>query len=187
MNKLLIAALCCFFCVLALGQSKNELPRLKKDTLYTSSGFKIADGQDVKLGRGSLPNGDFKYITISSTSWLTAGDGKQEAVGRKWNGHLFKVKKFRKEGSKKRGYTYYLVLGGGNIVNYECDIESAIATGEIDVPDQFKPQSQQAQIVQIKQETSIADELAKFKKLYDEGVLTKEEYEAQKKKLLDKQ
>lgn len=32
---------------------------------------------------------------------------------------------------------------------------------------------------------SVADELTKLKKLYDEGVLTKEEFEAQKKKLLN--
>ena len=32
---------------------------------------------------------------------------------------------------------------------------------------------------------SVADEIAKLKKLYDDGILTKEEYEAQKKKLLE--
>ena len=32
---------------------------------------------------------------------------------------------------------------------------------------------------------SIADELTKLKKLYDDGILTKEEFEAQKKKLLE--
>ena len=36
-----------------------------------------------------------------------------------------------------------------------------------------------------KLQTSVADELIKLKKLMDEGVLSKEEFEAQKKKLLD--
>ena len=166
-------------------ENNSELPRIDKDTLFTTSGYKIVNGQDIKLGTGSLPYGDFKYISISSTSWLTAGSTNQEPVGRKWNGHLFKVKKVRKEGTKKRGFTFYLVLGGGNIVNYECDIESAIATGEIVVPEEYRLK-QKAVVVEIKQPISVADELTKLKKLYDDGVLTKEEYEAQKKKLLEK-
>ncbi|MCC7400182.1 MAG: SHOCT domain-containing protein [Chitinophagaceae bacterium] len=165
--------------------SDNSLPRIAGDTLFTTSGYKIIEGQDLKLGTGSLPDGDFKYITISSTSWLTAGSTKQEAVGRKWNGHLFKVKKFRKEGTKKRGFTYYLVLGGGNIVNYECDIESAIASGEVVIPEEYRPKPKET-VIEVKQQVSVADELIKLKKLYDDGVLTKEEYEAQKKKLLEK-
>jgi len=43
------------------------------------------------------------------------------------------------------------------------------------VPDEFRN----------KQNGSIADEIGKLNKLYKEGTLTKEEFEAQKKKLLD--
>lgn len=162
----------------------QELPRIERDTLFTTSGYKIVDGADLKLGKGSLPNGDFKHISVSDRNWATMG-AKQEAVGRKWNGHKFRVKKFRKEGNKKRGYTYYVILGGGNIVNYECDIESAIADGEIEVPAEYQKKDTPETVV-VKQEVSGADEIKKLKQLYDEGILTKEEYEAKKKKILEK-
>ena len=148
MKKLSFLFLALITITKSFSQDNNsELPRMDNDTLFTSSGYKVVNGQDVKLGTGSLPYGDFKYITISSSSWLTAGSTNQEAVGRKWNGHLFKVKKVRKEGTKKRGFTFYLILGGGNIVNYECDIESAIASGEIVVPEEYKPK-QKAVVVE---------------------------------------
>ncbi|CAM4379292.1 SHOCT domain-containing protein [Cytophagaceae bacterium 50C-KIRBA] len=184
--KFLLLAIFIFLTSFNSFAQETELPKIENDTLYTLSGYKIYEGQDLKLGSGSLPNGDFKYITISTTSWLTAGAPSQGAVGRKWNGHLFKVKKFRKEGTKKRGFTYYLILGGGNIVNYECDIESAIAFGEVVVPEKYRPNKSNGTVVEIKHELSIGDELAKLKKLLDDGVLTKEEYDALKKKLLSK-
>ena len=46
----------------------------------------------------------------------------------------------------------------------------------------FPPKNHDGDISSIYQ---TIDELAKLKKLYDDGVLTKKEYEAQKKKLLN--
>ena len=158
----------------------DSLPIIIGDTLFTSSGYKIVVGQDVKLGTGTLPYGEFKYIGFSQTSFM---GGSRETLGKNWSGHLFRVKRFRQDGNKKRGYKYVLILGGGNIVNYECDIERAIAAGEIVVPDEFKHKEKIT--VEVKPSFSVADELAKLKKLYDDGVLTKEEYDSQKKKLLE--
>jgi hypothetical protein len=71
---------------------------------------------------------------------------------------------------------------------YVIDIENAIEAKELDVPKEYAiaEKKPEAPSVTVKQEISVADELTKLKKLYDDGVLTKEEYEAQKKKLLDK-
>lgn len=173
-----------FITVSLFATAQSDLPKVVEDTLFTTSGYNIITKQDIKLGMGSLPNGDFKYVTTSSTALFGSGNGP-EGAKRKMGGHLFKVKRFRTEGSKKRGYTYYLVLGAGDIVNYECDIESAITAGEIIIPDEFKTKPKDI-VVQVKQEVSIADELTKLKKLLDDGVLTKDEYDAQKKKLLEK-
>jgi len=172
-----------FFLLLSplYSTAQEGFPKIVNDTLFTSSGYKVVIGQDVKLGTGTLPYGDFKFIGFSQTSFM---GGNRQTVGKNWSGHNFKVKKFRQDGNTKRGYTYKLILGGGNIVNYECDIERAIAAGEIIVPDEFK-QKPQTVIVELKQPLSVADELNKLKKLYDDGVLTQEEYEAQKKKLLE--
>lgn len=167
----------------ALSHGQDELPKLIKDTLTTTSGFKIVAGTDVKLGTGTLPNGDFKYISISAGSWAALSDASMRDmhVGRRYNGHLFHVKRFRVDGNKKRGYTYSLILGGGNISNYDCDIESAIAAGEIVVSDEFKPK-----VAGSVPASSSADELKKLKDLYDSGALTKDEYDSAKKKIIAK-
>lgn len=158
--------------------------RVIDDTLYTANGFKIVVGDDVKLGTGTMPNGSYKYINFSQLSFMGGNNRNNNGdLGKNWNGHKFRVKYFRKDGTKKRGFTYKLILGGGNIVNYECDIESAIAVGEIIVPEEYRPKSNI--VVEVKQNFSIADELAKLKKLLDDGVLNQEEYDIQKKKLLE--
>ena len=98
--------------------------------------------------------------------------------------HEYKVVRIEKRGNKKNGYSYYPIINVGAI-RYEVDIENAISVGEIVVPDEFKPKKE-GPVVVVKQEVSVADEIAKLKKLLDDGVLTQAEFDAQKKKLLDK-
>ncbi len=154
------------------------LPRIVNDTLYTSSGYKITVDQEIKLGTGTRDNGDFKFITVSKNSWLTAPSVKQASMRKTSDHHTGMVKKLKPEGNKERGYTYYIIIGIGDIVNYQCDVENAIASGEIVVPDKYKSKPNNSPV-------SVADEITKLKKLYDDSVITKEEFEAQKKKLLD--
>jgi len=164
--------------------SQNDVTRIEKDTLFTTCGFKIKAGSDIKLGIGSLPNGDFKYVSISAASWANIMDHSmsKEGIGRRYNGHLLHVKKFRTDGNKKRGFVYYLVVGGGNLANYDIDIESAIASGEVEIPDQFKVKPNASQTGS----PSAADELYKLKDLFDSKALTQEEYDSAKKKILAK-
>ena len=68
---------------------------------------------------------------------------------------------------------------------FRSDIDNGIAVGEIEVPEEFRPKPK-AVTVEAKQNISVADELTKLKKLRDDSVLTEDEYQAQKKKLLDK-
>lgn len=165
----------------------STLPRIVKDTLFTTCGYKIVEGSDIKLGVGSLPNGDFKYIAISAGSWANLMDQSmsKSGIGRRYNGHLLRVKRFRKDGNKKHGYVYNLIVGGGNIANYDCDIESAIASGEVVVPDEYKAKPAQTTIVQ-QSGSSPADELKKLKELLDAGAITQGEYDSTKKKILAK-
>lgn len=163
--------------------------KFENDTLYTKSGFKIYDNQMLKIGNGSMPDGDFKYIRIAATSMFqyTGTDRSRvnsaNSLPASNRGFSYKVVRIQKYGTKKNGYTYYPIINVGAI-RFQIDIDNAIAFGELDVPDEFKPKEKTATI-EIKQPISVADELAKLKKLYDDGVLTKEEYEQQKKKLLE--
>ena len=52
-------------------------------------------------------------------------------MGRRFDGLKVNVKKINKVGNNKRGYKYFLIVGTGDIVNYELEIESALATGEV--------------------------------------------------------
>lgn len=153
------------------------------DTLTTSVGFKIAKGDELKIGSGALPDGDFKYIRVNSASVFNSYSAVKSiansanAFPRSNSGLNFKVIRVEPRGNKKRGFVNYVVLGG--FTRYEVDIENAIKSGEIIVPDQFNPKSKDGS-----QQLSAADELKKYKELLDSGAITPEEYAAKKKQLL---
>ncbi len=164
-----------FFILLVAPLITFAQTRLVKDTLFVGEA-KYYEGYKIKLGMGSnVATKEFNFIYTSPLSIA----GKMY-LGSSLAGFQMEVKKIKKYGSKKLGDKYYLVLAGGNIVNYWCEIESALQSGEviddrIIKNDQSKPES-----------TSLADELSKLKKLYDDGTITKEEFEEAKKKLLEK-
>lgn len=157
------------------------------DTLYLISGYKIIVGQDLKIGSGSTPNGSFKYIRSNTsslfayTSQTTNNADNANNLPRDMSGMSLKVKRIEKRGSKKMGYVYYPILKK-SLLAYECDIRNAIISNEIEVPDEFKPKEKPVVIIS---KISAADEILKYKKLMDAGVLTKEEFETKKKKLLE--
>ncbi|KQM19842.1 SHOCT domain-containing protein [Chryseobacterium sp. Leaf201] len=175
----------------AFSQEKDAArSRMVGDTLITRSGFKINVGQDINLGTGSTPDGDFKFIRRNSTGFgtiMTMTDSNsynksQFSLPRNMAGHKGKVVKIVVRGNQRIGQTFepLITFGSGR---YEIDVDNAIAVGEIIVPEEFRPKPKAA-IVELKQNISIADELTKLKKLLDDDILTKEEYEIQKKKLL---
>jgi hypothetical protein len=173
---------------------ESELPKFENDTLYTTSGFKVTVNQELKIGTGSTNDGDFKFIRKNSTGFGTimtttdnnAYNKSQFSLPRNMAGHKGKVVKIVRRGTKKIGFTYEPLVTFG-LGKYEIDIENAIAFGELVVPDEFKPKSKNTStVIEVKQEVSVADELAKLKKLKDDGILTQEEFDVQKKKLLEK-
>lgn len=191
--KKLIVLLFAFSTVYTFGQ--NE-PTFENDTLTTSTGFKITSGDNLKLGVGSAEDAAFNFIRVNENSLFQTyspnglykrGAAANNALPARYSGLSVEVNKITKRGNKKRGYVYYAIVKAGTLARYEVDIENAIAKGEIVVPNEFKPKSKTAPpiVVEVKQPISVADELNKLKKLLDDGTLTKEEYEAQKKKLLE--
>ncbi len=174
-------------------ETERILPIIVKDTLFTTSGYKIVEGQEITFGKGTMPDGDFKYIRISRNSLMgfggedNTGVNSRNSINRKFSGQHFKVVKVDKVGRKKHGYNYLVFVKWGLLGKVEIDADAAIESGEIVVPTMFKPKPvQAATIVEVKSQISVADELTKLKKLLDEGVLTQAEYDAQKKKLLEK-
>lgn len=191
MKQILLSLTVYFFLCFSITKSNAQdstMAHMVDDSLVTVSGFKIGDNQKIKIGVGSTPDGDFKFIRVSSTSAFAAsgsyrsGVNAYNALPRNSANHEMKVIRFDKRGNRRMGYVMYPIVTSGNL-RWEIDIDNAIAAGEVIVPDEFKPKSK-VTATQIIQPVSVADELTKLKKLLDDGVITKEEYEAQKKKLL---
>ena len=172
--------------------AQSNLSKYENDTLTTSTGFKVYKGLTLKIGTGSMPDGDFKFIRVNANSMFAyhSNTGYQglanqaNSFKRDYSGLTFEVKKIMERGTKKNGYVYYAKIMA-TIVGYEIDIENAIKTGEIEVPEEYKPKKE-TQIIVIKQTISPADELKKFKELLDSGVITQDEFDKQKQKILEK-
>lgn len=111
----------------------------KLNALVLSDSTILKEGDYLKCGCGSRPSGDFKYINMSRGNWgamttAAAGDydnSTMRPLRRNFSGHNLDVKKIKKEGSKKRGYTYIIKVGAGEMFNYEVELEDAFAAGEI--------------------------------------------------------
>ncbi|NRT11542.1 SHOCT domain-containing protein [Flavobacterium sp. 14A] len=139
---------------------------------YTASnGITYKEGDSISLGRGSGIQGTFVYLKMAG---IMAGSATQ--IGSAYSGLnviVKKIKKIKFKGAEK----VYFTVGGGNITNYSLEIEEAIATCEIK-----ECNSKETQIVS---QSSKFDELKKLKALFDDGVLTEEEYDIEKRKLLN--
>ena len=161
---------------------------VRNDSLFTRSGYIIIAGQDLKIGSGSAPDGDFKYISISQTS-LMYGTSDNRSMANGYNSlsrqnahHAFKVVRIDERGNKKHGFYYYPIINVG-ATRFQVDIDDAIASGEIVIPVEFKKQQTAAAVPQ----EDVYDKLTKLKKLLDDSAITQQEYDAQKKKLLGEQ
>lgn len=163
-------------------------PKFENDTLTTSTGFKVYGGLDLKIGTGSMNDGDFKFIRTNASSmfnyYSTTGyqglANQANSFRRSNSGLTFKVKKIMTRGNKRNGFVYYVKIGSG-LINYEMDIENAIKSGEIIIPDEFLPKEK----AQIQNSETKYDKLKKIKELKDSGVLSDEEFQKEKDKIMN--
>lgn len=160
----------------------------------TNVGYTVKAGDELILGKGTLPNKFFAFIYQSpmgfySETTIDASNRKSLQSG--FAGKKVKIKRLQSYGTKRTGYNVVAVVGAGDIVNYWVELDQAIEAGEVIVPEPYASKldinKKNAPLVIQQNSVSVADEIKKLKGLYDSGVLTKEEYDSQKKKLLDKQ
>jgi hypothetical protein len=163
---------------------ETVLPRIDNHTLFTTSGYKIIEGENIKIGVGTMPDGDFKFIRRNAyslfnyTSEYRAAANSANAFNRTNSGLEYKVIRVERRGDKKHGFKYYAVINQ-SILRFEIDVDNAIAAGELVVPDEFKMKNNESM-----SSASLGDELKKLKDLFDSGAITKEEYDTAKKKVL---
>jgi len=168
MNKLIFL----ITLVPALSIAQKKMEKLESYTASNEITYKIGD--QITLNRGSGINGNFVYVTMGG--WAMSANAEDNQLPAANAGLIITIKKIIKYNLKTQQGIRFTV-GGGNITNYMLDIENAIATCEITPCAEGTPEAQESKY----------DKLREIKKLLDEGILTQEEYEAEKKKILDNQ
>jgi hypothetical protein len=163
MKKIMLLSL---FAVFFTAKSQDKLEEYK-----ASNGITYKVGDNVLLGKGSGIQGTFVYLRIAG--WAM---GSNMQIGSAYAGLNVDIKKI-KTGKFKGVEKVYFTVGGGNITNYSLDIEAAIESCEV--------KDCKSQDIVVISESDKYDKLKKLKILLDEGTLTKEEYESEKKKLLN--
>lgn len=169
------------------GTRAGVAHRSVKEGYNTNLGWKLEEGDTLRLGIGSRDRQSFSYIYSSPASFSQIMDANQEItyLENDYNNKIAIIKKFGAKGKRKIGYKAYAVVGIGEFENYWVEIEDAIEYGELIPPSpEFAPEKEVMEVKVLGQQTDKYDKLAKLKNLLDEGVLTQEEYESEKKKLL---
>lgn len=170
------------------GSETEENERKHPATFKSKTGMVFNEGDYIVFGDGTLPTGDFATISVNGTSMFrtvssnNAYNANSNSLSKDWHGYKKKIIRFDVQGRENIGYRTFAIITIG-AARYQVDIDKAIDKGEIIVPEQYRPKNATGTVVQ---EQSTADEILKYKKLLDDGVITKEEFDIQKKKLLSK-
>ena len=159
------------FCALTMSVfSQRKVEKLKEYTASNGVTYKIGD--KITLNKGSNFNGSFNYVQIGG--WGMSMNAEANKLPSTNNGLIVTVKKIKKiKRNVFKGVVF--TVDGGNISNYLLIIEDAIKSCEI------TPCDKTTKVV-VKE--SKYDKLKKLKELLDTNVLTQEEFESEKKKIL---
>jgi len=192
-----------------ISTAQNSEPRFENDTLVTSGGYKIYKGQTLQLASGTSNAGYFTFIKFHPNL------GKNNTYTLQNSSILVKnLKAYKYSGADNNSIriTGTLTCKDGKqeetdiLINFERATEDYDGLpSELNVPEAFQvkrsrqvpvaEQKKQPVVNEEKKQTApddlrkllIADEIKKLFDLYKAGALTKEEYEVQKKKLLERQ
>ena len=191
-----------------LSNAQTNQPGFENDTLTTSGGYKIYKGQTLRLTTGTSAAGYFSFIKFHQSL------GKNNTYTLQGSSILVKnLKAYKYSGVDNNSIriTGTLTFKDGKqeetdiFLNFERATEDYDGQpSELNVPEQFKrkpgyavakAEIKQPGKVDLKKQTApddlrkllVADEIKKLFDLYERDALTKEEYEAQKKKLLERQ
>ena len=178
LNKLEIKKILSFLLLFVGGNAVSQT-KLVNDTLFLSNGATIIKGEQLHFGVGSnMATKGFNFIYTNPASFTAPG----MQLGGSWAGLQMLVSDFKEYNRKKTGHKYIVVLRGEGIVRYWCDIEPAIEAKEVIVMEISKDIQAKNSISDM----SVADEIRKLNQLKNDSIITEDEFQAQKKKLLDK-
>lgn len=175
MKSLLLAG-----ALLATGAARAQIIGHSIPEYKTAAGTVLHVGDTLRVGRGSGPTGGFQYIYVPTN--MFTGSHEVHFTSR-LSGLALRVKDLRVQHDRTYGDKTVGVVKTNNL-NGCVDLEAAEAAGEIITANTRAAAVSAAGPPAATAAPSTADELLKLKKLYDQKVLTKTEYDAQKAKLL---
>ena len=170
--------------IITIMNLSAQIPGSKfKGPITIFDSIKVYEEDTLFLGRGSDPRtGDFVFIYTPANYW--AGTPLTYYNHQLANTTL-KVKFFKEFESKKTGKKIYTVVDSPGY-NAVAELESAINSGEIiAINKRNVSKPAEAKTVIINSQVSVADELRKLKQLLNDSIITQEEFDLQKKKLLE--
>jgi hypothetical protein len=150
-------------------------PAFTDDTLHTSCGYKIFKGQVLQFGKTTGNRGRFRYVNIITDITYHSLENRQ-----------LRVKELKAFGISVLGNAYITIIGTLIIKNTDrMDIEIHLAfdhaieniagiPSELIVPDEFRNRLKKDPEAEVK----------RIENLYLNNTITKEEFEAIRKKLL---
>jgi hypothetical protein len=142
-----------------------------------SNGITYHPGDTIKVGLGSMPDGNFKYIQINQLLPGPPDPRRSSSLNARkdMSGSGYVIKKIQNVRQMAGGEKTVMTIRTGGLPTCDIWIEEAIAACEV------TPCNNQKSTPAT---SSVADEILKLKKLLDAGAITQAEYDAQKKKLL---
>lgn len=144
---------------------------------HAPNGKTYHPGDTVKVGLGSMPNGDFKYILINSLLPTPPHRNSNDMNARKEiSGSNYVIKRIKNARQMTGSEKVVITIKTGGLTTCDIWIDEAVAACEVTPCADSKTTASPR--------FSVADELLKLKKLLDSGAITQAEYDAQKKKLL---
>jgi hypothetical protein len=110
-----------FFCVAVNSFSQNL------ESYTASNGKTYQVGDTVMLGHGSTINKSFAYVQVGGIA-MDVNNPERNYLPANYSGFPLIIKKIQQH---KKTKVIWLTVGGGNIVNYLCQLEQAIQVCEV--------------------------------------------------------
>ncbi len=115
------------------GKLRNYL---KENGFKTQSGAIVHVGDELKIGKGSMPDKKYAFIYQSQTGFgsATSLDGSVKGyLNSSARGRTATVKAFMTSGMRKGEYAIFAVVGVGEPYNYWIELDNGIEAGEITI------------------------------------------------------
>lgn len=174
----------------AMNVSAQHNITLKGDTLILNNQEKFWISEEISFGSGTMPDKTYSYIYEEPNGLQKLiNNRRRKLLSPGYKGYKSKIVKFEKEiGHNSKEYDYsILVLEMPDGKKYWCDVVNAFSNHEILLKTTENNAAVVTKDVENKNSDNVTAELARLKKLLDSGAISQNEYDLQKKKLLNSQ